>query len=295
MKFKTAVMLFAWSVSAITAVAASMESDPAVPEKILWEPGKENAYPRWSKDGEQILYQTNRTGKWQIHIMNRDGTGDRPVMADDFNNNFVDWSPDNSQIAFVSDRDGNEEIYTIAVDGTGLKRLTQHVARDIHPYFSPDGKSLLFNSNRDDHMSFEVYRINADGTGEERLTYSDEVETCARFSPDMSQIVMLRGEANDEVYVCDAGFTQWTNVTNTPSAEGWPAWSHDGKHIIYSCDESGTFSLYLMDSNGANRTRLTYPLSNERDARAQISPDGSTVVFNRQIGRTIGVFLLQLK
>ena len=29
---------------------------------ILWEDGVENAYPRWSNDGNKILYQSNRTG-----------------------------------------------------------------------------------------------------------------------------------------------------------------------------------------------------------------------------------------
>ena len=38
-------------------------------KKILWEDGVENAYPRWSNDGTKILYQSNRTGNWQIYVM----------------------------------------------------------------------------------------------------------------------------------------------------------------------------------------------------------------------------------
>lgn len=273
---------------------AATSDSLAVPQQILWEDGVENAYPRWSNDGSRILFQSNRTGTWQVYIMNRDGSGLTRVTDDRFNNNFVDWSPDNQLVAFVSDRDGNEEIYLCKPDGSGLRRLTNNPERDIHPYFAPDGKSLLFNSTRDNPMTFEVYSINLDGTNEKRLTRTDEVETCARYSTDMSQVVLLRADFNDEVYVVDPTFASWTNITNSPSAEGWPSWSPDGKQVIYSNDESGTFSLYLINADGSNRRRLTYPKSFERDARANISPDGKTVVFNRQVRSTIGIYLLPL-
>ena len=78
---------------------------------ILWEDGVENAYPRWSNDGNKILYQSNRTGRWQIYIMDKDGSNNKRVTNDKYNNNFPAWSPDNKQIAFVSDRRGNEDIY----------------------------------------------------------------------------------------------------------------------------------------------------------------------------------------
>jgi Tol biopolymer transport system component len=39
-----------------------------------------NAAPAWSPDGSQIAFVTDRTGKWEIWIMNADGTNQRPMF-----------------------------------------------------------------------------------------------------------------------------------------------------------------------------------------------------------------------
>jgi len=78
------------------------------PTVLLHEDGVENAYPRLSRDGKRILYQSNRTGKWQLYIMDITTKKQERITNDAFNNNFVDWSMDGLWVAFVSDRDGNE-------------------------------------------------------------------------------------------------------------------------------------------------------------------------------------------
>ncbi|HEY3295541.1 MAG TPA: hypothetical protein VGL38_08880 [bacterium] len=264
------------------------------PERILWMENVQNAYPRWSKDGSKILFQSNRSGKWQIYVMNRDGWHEGQITRDSSNNNLPDWSPDNSMLAFVSDRGGNEDVYVMSMDGRGLKNLSNHPGRDIHPYWAPDGKSLLFNSNRDRADGFEIYRVNVDGSKLKRLTNSPDVKTCARFSPDGKKIVYLSGGTNDDVVVMNANGTNPVNLTKSAAAEGWPAWSPDGKRIIYSCDEPGTFSLYFIHPDGSARRQITFPQPPYRDARAMISPDGSMLVFNRQTETTIGIYTLNL-
>jgi hypothetical protein len=39
-----------------------------------------NAAPAWSPDGSQIAFMTDRTGKWEIWIMNADGSNQRPMF-----------------------------------------------------------------------------------------------------------------------------------------------------------------------------------------------------------------------
>jgi dipeptidyl aminopeptidase/acylaminoacyl peptidase len=39
-----------------------------------------NAAPSWSPDGSQIAFLTDRTGRWEIWVMNADGSGQRPLF-----------------------------------------------------------------------------------------------------------------------------------------------------------------------------------------------------------------------
>lgn len=276
--------------------ARQKQEDESV-TKILWEEGKENAYPRWSCDGEKILFQSNRTGKWQIYVMDKDGSNLERITDDEYNNNFPAWSPDNKKIAFVSDRNGNEEVYLMNTDGSELLNLSKNPARDIHPYWAPDGKKLLFNSSRDSEESFEIYQINVDGRGLKRLTNTREVETCARFSPDGRKIVCLKGTpgGNDEINIMNSDGTNAADVTHSDSNEGWPVWTSDGSKIIFSSTWYGSFSLFTINPDGSDLRRISFPEPLYYDARASVSPDGKEIVFNRQTEGTIGIFILRLE
>ena len=42
-----------------------------------------NVSPAWSPDGSQIAFFTDRTGQWEIWVMNADGTNQRPLFSPD--------------------------------------------------------------------------------------------------------------------------------------------------------------------------------------------------------------------
>lgn len=265
-------------------------------QEVVWMEGVENAYPRWSQDGERVLFQSNRSGKWQLYVMDANGSNVQQLTQGDHNNNFPDWSADNRKIAFVSDRDGNEEVYVMDRNGSNLTRLTNHPARDIHPYFAPDGKSLLFNSSRDNADSFEIYQTDLSGKNQKRMTRTAEVETCARYSPDGKKILYLKGfpDGSDDIFVMNADGSNDTNLTNTPQMEGWPAWSPDGSKIVFSSRRNGPYRLYEMNADGSGVRQVSFAEPPRYDARAGYATTGNRIVFNRQMDRTIGIYILNL-
>lgn len=62
---------------------------------LLSEQNIENAYPRLSKDGSTILYQSNRSGSWQLYILDIASKRSIPLTNDTHNNNFPDWDATN--------------------------------------------------------------------------------------------------------------------------------------------------------------------------------------------------------
>jgi Tol biopolymer transport system component/pimeloyl-ACP methyl ester carboxylesterase len=284
-------------------ISVKSENSTKKEQVLLWMDGVENAYPRASADGSRILFQSNRSGKWHLYLMQSDGSGLQQLTAGEHNNNFPDWSTDGQRVAFVSDRDGNEEIYIMSLTEMNngevkvgdVQRLTHHAGRDIHPYFSQDGKSLLFNSSRDDTNSFEIYHMDSDGKNQKRLTQTREVETCARYSPDGKKILFLKGfpDGSDDIFVMDADGKKPVNLTNTPQMEGWPAWSPDGSKVVFSSRRNGPYRLYEMDKDGENVQQISFTESPLYDARASYMGNGNRILFNRQKGNTIGIYVLE--
>ncbi|WKZ64976.1 MAG: hypothetical protein QY325_09395 [Flavobacteriales bacterium] len=262
---------------------------------LLHEPGVENAYPRLSADGRRILYQSNRTGTWQLFIMDLATGAQQRVTHDAHNNNFVDWSADNEWIAFVSDRDGNEEVYRMRTDGSGLERLTSDPARDIHPYFSPDGRYLLFNSTRG-NGSLDVYRLDLGTRQVMRLTDTPMEETCARYAPGMERIVLLRNDAtSDDVVILDLSTGLVDNLTRTPTViDGWPMYSVDGRWIYYSTMASGQHSIHRVHPDGSGDETITQAGPGEEDGRAFIGRDGRTLIYNKRHHGAIDIRRLAL-
>jgi Tol biopolymer transport system component len=92
----------------------------------------DGSYASWSKDGKQIIFQTNRDGKTvngripapEIYVMKADGSDQKNISNNDYWDFYCYFSPDGRSIVFTSMRDGNQEVYTMNVDGTNVKRIT---------------------------------------------------------------------------------------------------------------------------------------------------------------------------
>lgn len=261
---------------------------------ILEEPGVEHAYPRLSKDGKRILYQSNKTGKWQLYLLDIATKTSRRLTNDTYNNNFPDWSPANDWIAFVSDRNGNEELYRMRTDGSQLERLTSNTERDIHPYFSPDGQYLLFNATRDG-SSLDIYRMQLRTKKVERRTNTSRDETCARYAPDMQSIVFLGNDAvSDDIYILNLRNGTTDNLTKAPQQrDGWPMFSKDGKWIYYSSFENDAFHIFRIKPDGSKRQQISRAAAGEEDARVYVSNDGKTLVYNKRKNGTIAILSIQ--
>jgi Tol biopolymer transport system component len=89
--------------------------------------------------------------------------------------------------------------------------------------------------------------------------------------------------AGGNIWTVNPDGTGMVQLTND-SCNAWsPAWSADGTRIAFmSCRDGGfTYSVYVMDADGANQVRLT---SNNDEGNPTWSPDGTRVAFDRHVG-----------
>jgi Tol biopolymer transport system component len=122
----------------------------------------DNAYAAYSPDGSKIVFVSNRTGTWQVYVMNADGSGQTQLTSDTQPKDQVpDWSPDGSKIAYLADTHGSGDgsygdIWVMNADGSGQHAIT-HDATYYGTAWSPDGTRIATM----DIPTRTIYTVNA--------------------------------------------------------------------------------------------------------------------------------------
>ncbi|MEU6238450.1 hypothetical protein [Kitasatospora sp. NPDC047058] len=211
---------------------------------------------------------------------------------------------------FLDDRRTTSALFTVAPDGSGQRRLTQPPAqtRDDHPDWSPDGTTLAFDRTTGESAG-RIWTIGADGENARPIgplceagaaDCANEAETTPAFSPDGRQIAFSRtwGTADptsnqsqySDLYAMSPDGTtvqRLTFLTNDKPYSGYvtnPAWSPDGKQIVFSYQTSATGqpansrALYVVNADGTGLHLLT-PWELRAGDRASWSPDGTQIAF----------------
>ena len=192
-------------------------------------------------------------------------------------------SPLWGKIVFYSTRDGPTEIYTMDSDGTNQTRLTFNKARDGVPAWSPNGQQIVFHSYRDGERHPDIYVMDADGGNQRRLTHHPALDTQPDWSPDGSQIAFAstrNADANQHlnIFVMDTDGGNVRQVTHMDFASR-PYWSPDGKRILFGAVTDSGREVYMVDADGRNLWKVSFP-----NIQAQMfvygwSPDGRKILY----------------
>jgi len=211
---------------------------------------------RWDFPNGMEIY---RADDWQAAVTAAAASGNPTPQVDLAkhaltNNNAYDaegaFSPDGKWIVFGSRRDGDSELYVMRPDGSGAVRLTHTPGYDGGPFFSPDGKRLVYRSDRKGNDLLQIFtaelKFAADGTitgirNEKKLTDDANVNWGPYWHPDGRHIIYAtsaHGHTNYELYWMNDDGTGKTRVTYAPGFDGLPAFSADGKYLMWSSKRS---------------------------------------------------------
>ena len=180
--------------------------------------GINDAWPRWSPNGKQIVFHSNVDGNFEIYKINADGSDLTRVTDYPGVEQFPEWSPNGKQLAIRRDTD----IYLIGVDGADPIRLTFNTTLDQMASWSPNGKLIAFMSSRDGYCS--VYVMGSDGSDQTNLTPKPDGvpanQFCSRapaWSRNGQQIYFssFRPETNlfENIFVMNADGSDVTRLT----------------------------------------------------------------------------------
>lgn len=143
---------------------------------------------------------------------------------------------------------------------------------------SQDG--VVFTSNRASGV-FELYRLTDAGA---RALLPGRNASALALSPDGRRLAFVSSSGgNPDLYVLDMEGGALQRLTDSPGADGGPAWSPDGRQLVFQSYRDGTSKLYLMAADGSQVRRLTADAAEE--SSAAFAPDGKGVAYIVKLGR----------
>jgi len=239
----------------------------------------------------ELLYGSNKEGRWAIYRVRADGTGERRLTDTAADNVNGVWSPDGRSIAFVSERDGNSEIYAMNADGSGARRLTTAPGTDEAPAWSPDGRQLVFVSTRDGAGA--VYLMDADGRNVVRLVNAPA--GWPTWSRD-GRIAFVR-PVDGTLALFDLALDT-PGIRRITDGGAWggggddtPAYAPDGRLAFTSGPSKADRQIVTTNADGTNRRALT---ARGADTSNPVwSPDGGWLAYTSDSSGTQQVYVVR--
>ncbi len=143
------------------------------------------------------------------------------------------WSPDGRQIAYISDATGETELYLQEAGGGEPVQLTKGNDTYIRSFaWSPDSRKIVYTDRKN-----RLNLLDVPSRRRETLMQTPAGEAYdVGFSPDSKWLTYTRTADNqmDIVYVYDIEGKKEYAVTDKWYSSGSPAFSTDGKYLIFA-------------------------------------------------------------
>jgi dipeptidyl aminopeptidase/acylaminoacyl peptidase len=291
--------------------AADTESRP------LTVTTKKDRHPRWSPDGKQILFESNRSGDFQLWSIAIDGGEARKRTSISTEASHGIWSPDGKWIAFLStvypeyssrpfaeadalNKKRKEDIEKRPVKARVFTRLFyRHWDEWVedkrkHLFVMPAGGGEPRNvtpGDRDAYPTSSTFSVGDDFT----------------FTPDSKALVYTAGPEENEAWntnfdLCrvpiSGGKVKCLTSANM-AADGSPRFSPDGKLLAYRAQtragcEADRWQLMIMDAEGGTPRSITADFDSSV-ADITWAPDSKTLYFTAEEKGLVPVFAVGLK
>ena len=223
---------------------------------------KTDSSPRWSPDGGQLAFTTNRADGTQIFLLPLVGGEAKQLTMGKNTAGTPVWSPDGKKIAFISKVSSEAESCGKPEEKSDVKVIAR-----LH--YKQNGEGFLGDRNA------QIFVVDVTTGEQKQLTSSDHDCAGVNWSPCSSFLAFSSNRTPDsdynrqsQIWVMPAAGGELRQVTSGEGPCSNPSWSPDGSQIAYLSHnhEYGTATLnriYLIPAMGGEARVLTADFDRE--------------------------------
>lgn len=217
--------------------------------------GEKNGAPRWSLDGKQIAFVSDRVKKKSgLYVMPLDGGEARLITQHAKGITGVAWSPDGGQLAYTTAFDpDNPDEDEPAEDAAPVVRVTRRID------YKQDGLGYLGDLRQ------QIYVVDV-ASGERRKVTTRPVDyNTPQWSPDGTQLAAQLPNRNgmcDQLGVIDVETGEERLIgPELGEVSSW-AWSPNGDRIVFTGDTQQTWQsdFFVYETGSGTVKRITEDL-----------------------------------
>ena len=207
------------------------------------------------------------------------------------------FSPNGKTIVFTRFRKGYNrppsDLYTFNLETSELKLLVSDGSSNVNlpgECWNHITDAIVFSSDREPHD--EIFYISGNGSSGDEIRITNRSDSVAYepvFSPDGQWIVFeshkLDEEGHGVIMKCKLDGS-YPYISLTPFEEDCrqPNWSPAGDKILYQKEENGQWDIWVMNTDGSGKTKVTDFPGNKTDA--VFDHNGQYIVFSFENNET---------
>lgn len=251
--------------------------------KFLTNSAELELFPVWTADGNYILYtvKNNESGVLDSYRMKADGSeAVRTGIGEGNLIGFNDLNPNGTELIVTKSDGSQSDLYRIDMNSGIATPITNDPQKsEGWGAWCRLGLKIIHTQELPGSPS-QLWIVDRDGSNKTRLGTSENIGTGKDWYPLGLRVIYSANNSKEkpDLWTIEWYGTNQTQLTDTPYGEWNPAFSPDGKQIVYVSDEGGSPELWLRDIQGNYRVKLTENLG-ILDAYPKWSPDGSKIVF----------------
>lgn len=189
----------------------------------------------------------------------------------------LDWSDRAGKLAYIVGSGTQNKLQTIDQNQNVID-VASHGAI-VTPRWFADGTHLGYIGYDNNFQNQKIYIVNADGTGRRECFAARPAETLRGLdvSPANGDIVFVSNYSGGwELWKLETNCGAPTRLTQFNVDTSAPAWSPDGKQIVFVSNQAGAtqYDVYLMNADGTNVRDMIAGFS------PTFSPDGMWLAFS---------------
>ncbi len=170
------------------------------------------------------------------------------------------------------------------LDGVGTKPITGAASFDL----ATDGSLAYVSNPIGSALPLRTLAWVDRQGNEEPLTAEPRSYVHPRISPEGTRVALDVRDEEDDIWIWDLARQAMTKLTFGAQRDGYPAWTPDGRRVVFRSTRDGATNLYSRAADGTGAAeRLTDTENSGNMAPGGFTPDGTQLVFGR--GRDLRV------